>query len=1020
MRGSPSMCPRHRHPRWPAVLAIAGLALLGSRRGAQSASTSVVAVLGDPAPGGGVFAGPGFAGWPAAAGNGWITFRGEVAGGGTTEAMVVAHMVAPVTRAEVARIGQPAPGGGTFKQFLGRPTVNANGDVAFLAQVTRSDTDDDPTSSSPAGIFLYRAGALTAVARSGQVTAAGKLDLLAVVDPDADSNQLPERAPALNDAGDVAFLSGIQDRPQANGAIFRAPLGGEPAALVRIGDAFDGGAFVDLGPPALNNAGRVVFHGKVATTDPNEDGGMIDGIFDAGMGPTSAGMVVRDGQLTSLHDLPLSDFEDPVAIDDYGDVVFMAGPLYDIADGVPDGPSPGILMCSAGIITVIAYPGRMLGPDQISSFQLGPAGGSVLAPPSLTPDGRVAYFASLAGGSREVIALWGGGKHQEVVHTGGFGTDATPAGGVYAGTESAAAIDATGSIAFLARVAGGVTSEAVVYQPVEGTGIPIVVGDAAPSAGFFAGDPFSIPLLNDAGDVVFRAFLARGSTSVGIFRARGGLLEALVRAGDPSPTADEAPFLNLLGQPSLNQAGAVAFAAQVPRDTNGDGVFDEQGVGIYVVDENGLRAVVVAGDPAPDPGTVFKSLSTNPSINDQGVVAFRGTTLLRDFQTNTRSTRQGIFLADGTGIHPLVWAGDPAPGGTHFFALRDPVLTNVPRVAFRAALGDTKTDTNGVFVADADGISRVVVEKDDLGDGVTLSHLSGDPIVTGDGGLALLGIRTRQIQPGLRKTLGPAILQRTSAGLDLVVAQDMPGPAGGTFRNLAGPSVNSLGHVAFRASFLPFTGGTGGIFLATAAGLEPYLSSGEATPSGGRFASFGAHSALNAHDDLAFTATISRGTSRSGIFLASRTHLEVRALDVRLGRRGTRDRIRVRLALQVGRLTDGLDPAHDPLTVSLADGRGTLWSATVSPGLLKRRAGALVAVPRAGSALARLLRVARLELGRRGTPRVSALSAPLDLTLGGQRPLQAPLSVTLQLGDDGATRALPCQVGRHGVHCHAL
>jgi hypothetical protein len=36
-----------------------------------------VAALGDAAPGGGVFAGPGFVGWPTAAGNGWIAFRGQ-------------------------------------------------------------------------------------------------------------------------------------------------------------------------------------------------------------------------------------------------------------------------------------------------------------------------------------------------------------------------------------------------------------------------------------------------------------------------------------------------------------------------------------------------------------------------------------------------------------------------------------------------------------------------------------------------------------------------------------------------------------------------------------------------------------------------------------------------------------------------------------------------------------------------------------------------------------------------------
>ena len=36
-----------------------------------------------------MFAGPGFTGWPTAAGNGWIAFRGQVTGGNSTETIVV-------------------------------------------------------------------------------------------------------------------------------------------------------------------------------------------------------------------------------------------------------------------------------------------------------------------------------------------------------------------------------------------------------------------------------------------------------------------------------------------------------------------------------------------------------------------------------------------------------------------------------------------------------------------------------------------------------------------------------------------------------------------------------------------------------------------------------------------------------------------------------------------------------------------------------------------------------------------
>ena len=49
------------------------LALLPSP--ARASSKALIAAAGDAAPGGGVFAGPGFTDWPTAAGNGWIAFR---------------------------------------------------------------------------------------------------------------------------------------------------------------------------------------------------------------------------------------------------------------------------------------------------------------------------------------------------------------------------------------------------------------------------------------------------------------------------------------------------------------------------------------------------------------------------------------------------------------------------------------------------------------------------------------------------------------------------------------------------------------------------------------------------------------------------------------------------------------------------------------------------------------------------------------------------------------------------------
>src|SRR2546426_3417203 len=174
-RGLDEMLPPHSRRL---ALALVSLLAAGASR-ATAASKVKIAAAGDAAPGGGVFAGPGFSGWPTAAGNGWVAFRGAIAGGKTSEAIIATRQTAPRATVQVASKGQNAPGGGTFRQFFGRPAVNARGDVAFFALVNDPSVPDDPSLPAPAGVFLYDAatGTIDAVARSQQTTAAGVLDV---------------------------------------------------------------------------------------------------------------------------------------------------------------------------------------------------------------------------------------------------------------------------------------------------------------------------------------------------------------------------------------------------------------------------------------------------------------------------------------------------------------------------------------------------------------------------------------------------------------------------------------------------------------------------------------------------------------------------------------------------------------------------------------------------------------------------------------------------------------------------
>src|SRR2546422_7548599 len=104
------------------ALALVSLLAAGASR-ATAASKTKIAVTGDAAPGGGVFAGPGFSGWPTAAGNGWIAYRGRITGGRTSEAIIATRQTPPPTTVQVASKGQSAPRGGTVRQVFRRPPV---------------------------------------------------------------------------------------------------------------------------------------------------------------------------------------------------------------------------------------------------------------------------------------------------------------------------------------------------------------------------------------------------------------------------------------------------------------------------------------------------------------------------------------------------------------------------------------------------------------------------------------------------------------------------------------------------------------------------------------------------------------------------------------------------------------------------------------------------------------------------------------------------------------------------------
>ena len=98
-------------------------------------------------------------------------------------------------------------------------------------------------------------------------------------------------------------------------------------------------------------------------------------------------------------------------------------------------------------------------------------------------------------------------------------------------------------------------------------------------------------------------------------------------------------------------------------------------------------------------------------------------------------------------------------------------------------------------------------------------------------------------------------------------------PGGGTFSAFTNPVLNASGEVAFAASL---TGGTStsGIFTGTPSSVQAIALQGTAAPAGGNYGTLyssatSTSTTLNSSGTLAFTAPLTGGTSTSGIFTGS-------------------------------------------------------------------------------------------------------------------------------------------------------
>jgi len=372
-------------------------------------------------------------------------------------------------------------------------------------------------------------------------------------------------------------------------------------------------------------------------------------------------------------------------------------------------------------------------------------------------------------------------------------------------------------------------------------------GDASPADGSF--DHFDVEgrvvaaPANRRGDVAFFASLRRSAAEEGVFLAAGGRIVKLAAAGDAVPGGERIAGFGEHPAAAINDAGAVAFAAQL---TGGKATS-----GIFLAQNGKLTAVALSGAAAPDIAGGTLADFEPPWLNEAGEIAFLAA--LR----RGRETGEAIYLWHQSQLTKVVASGDPAPGGGQFSSFASPALNGKGELAFGAVI-EQGPILGGVFAVSGRD-RRVVLAAGSAAPGGGIFARFAERIELNESGTIAFSAVLRQGGPSA------AVFLVENDTLRSVAAIGDPAPGGGSFAGFASwPGLSEAGAVAFIASV---DGGAGGlaVFLAGASGVKRIASVGDALPGGGRIVGFPLYPALAmaANDAVTFTAAAERDGQRS-------------------------------------------------------------------------------------------------------------------------------------------------------------
>lgn len=387
---------------------------------------------------------------------------------------------------------------------------------------------------------------------------------------------------------------------------------------------------------------------------------------------------------------------------------------------------------------------------------------------------------------------------------------------------------------------------------------------------------FQTPVLNDLGQIVFRANLS--GTSGGSLDNLGNYLHTgtnLVNRGRTNNAVPEGNgTFSTVVNPGLGDSGHVAFQAFL-RSTSSGSLND---TGIYVHNGAFLTNRAREGNAVPEGNGVFGELSfPSPAINAPGLLAF-----IAQVRNTTGGVLDdtGIYVHDGVILVNRVREGSAIPEGVGTFDnMSDIALNRLGQFAFRADLRGTGLGTlndSGIYFNNGTN-QRRVRENDAVPEGngqfAQFGSLSNGPVINSSGQIAF--------SANLKNTPGSTlddsgVYLHNGNTLVTIARKNQPAPDGnGNFAGFSIPALSGSGVVAIRVSLRNTVGGTTdnlGIYLSDGIDTAKVVRTGDTLAektvsgiSGVSSSEGGRASTLNDFGQIAYQANFTDATS--GIFL---------------------------------------------------------------------------------------------------------------------------------------------------------